>query len=148
MHHIRHQPVRDVDCAARNANQRATQRDTWCGCMQTRGGARKYIGGQRDRTLQVSQRQRRTTQIAGYPNIVAVLGGVPSYRLTHANFAQRGNRDRQRPAGGIAADQLHTMLVGQRKKTTRKRRKPVFINRWQGQGECDVARLCAHRGKV
>ena len=94
------------------------------------------------------QRQRCIPQATGHPDFIAGLRTAAAQRLLRRHLAEDGHAQIERPARGVATDQLHAMLLRQREKTRTELRQPRFIRLGQRNRQHSPARRGAHRRHV
>ncbi|MNV27132.1 hypothetical protein D3C71_1182700 [compost metagenome] len=88
------------------------------------------------------------TRHTGHPHIVTGLGAITAQCLASGHVAHGGDRNRQRAARGIAANQGHAVRVGQLEEAVRECIHPRRRCLRQRQGQGAPCRRGAHRGQV
>ena len=80
--------------------------------------------------------------------VITHLGARAFERLPFGNFAHDRDGDIQWACGGVAAHQITLKCARGSPQTFGKARQPIRVHRWQGQGEGELSRGCAHSGHV
>ena len=145
---VREQAVGDIDARGRDAAQGQPCRDARLRPVEPFAQCRKPCRRMRLRFAQRMQRRRRVAQRTRDENRIADLRAGARQRGLFGHEAQRGHRDAQRPARGIAADQRDLELPRQFRETVGEVFDEVRIGLRQGQRQHRPRRLRPHRGEV
>ena len=136
------QAVGDVHGGGGEAGQGTAEGDTGRGAIQT--GAQCGGGA----PLQQRQGGSGIPQGAADPEVFTGARTSAPQRATRFDKAVRGHADRQRTAGGVAADEGDAVLHGQRQEAVEEAIQPGGVRRRQGQRKRAPRWLGAHRGQV
>ncbi len=83
-----------------------------------------------------------------HPDVVAEPGPIPAQRLFREHLTKDRDAQIQWTAGGVTADQLAAMGIGQGKQAGRKRPQPALIGLRQRQGQREGQRSRPHGSQV
>ena len=94
------------------------------------------------------QGPRSITQLTANAEQITDLRPLAGQRHASRHAAKYGQREAQRPPGGIATDQADGALLGHPVQTRGERLQPVGISTGQGQGQGKANRRRAHGGQI
>ena len=140
------QPVGNVDRGTGQVAQGEAQRHPWLGSVEPRPG--RVVRRQRPVCLPLGDREGRRAELAGYPEVVARLRAVAAQGRAGGHLADHRDADVERPARGVAADQLAVEAVRQREHAPAESLQPGFVGLRQRQRQREGERPRAHRRQV
>ncbi len=142
------QAIGNVDGAAGDADERPAEGDPGRRLLHRPANPRERIAGHGDRAAQHLEREAGVAERAADPEIVAGARARAKQRRPARDLAEGRDRDRQRAARGVAADQLAVVPLGQRQQAAGEGREERLVGRGQGQRQREGERPGAACGQV
>ena len=137
--------VGEVDAGRRNAGKGTPGRDTWFGLLETLA---KGIGNLPFAVLQLLQGRTGATECAGHVESVARTRATAQQCPAGFDKTMRLQREGHGTARGIAANELHCMLAGQRRESSHEGVEPGLVDGGECHGKRRPGGLRPHGSKI
>ncbi len=145
---VAEQAVADVGHGGCGAAQRLAQGHAGSGAFHAQAGGIEHGLRQADAATKSFKRHPCIAQVSADIEVVPSLCAPAQDGLARRHFAHDGDGDVERTLGGVAADQLALVRIGQGQQSLRKTCQPVRVGTRQGQREQKGARRGPAGGQV
>src|SRR5579872_2994992 len=111
----------------RDASQRETEEDARLRALEGATKRRSVAGIGRPFAALYAEAGTGVAERAGDPDVVARLRGVAAQRNLRRHASEHGDAQIQRPAGGVAADQIAVVAFSQREEAIAEGGEPCLV---------------------